>query len=1110
MRLRKTSRRAVSTASGRRRATRLAACAAAACALASAAAVAAPAAAAEGPRWAIVASTNPTHIVPESTDAQLIITATNVGGASSDGSPITIEETLPGRLTATTVSGYDAYHSGRAENGEGSAAMTCEASLEPKCTDVGKVDPGDILTMTVHLTDKGSGAGSETNEATVKGGGAAAATAVSKLTISSAPATFGPAPESLFATTSSSQAGAHANVTTAFTLSTSEPNEAAAYPKDVRFDLPPGLVGSVVGIPQCQISRVIEQLQNPNACPADTMVGMATLVLSEGAAHGFNETVIAPIYNIQPDSGEPAAFAFNAFFFPLRLDTSLLSNGDYAVRVTGSGLPQAAETLSTSITFWGIPADHSGPGEDKSFYNVPPFGSGSFGGPSPAQTRAPLLTNPQQCETALSAQMSTDSWSHPGAFVSSGSIPMGTATGCSRLALHTSFSLLPDNLLAGAPAGYALDLQAPQTTDPDGLARPTIRNVKLTLPAGVVVSPSAASGLVACPHAAFFGPHLGAQEPASAAECPRQAQIGTAEVTTPALPFPLKGQVYVGEPKCGPCTPEDAAGGKMVRLYLQVVSNGEGEGESGVVVKLEGQGLIDQASGQITTTFEEDPPLPFSELKVTLNGGGRATLANPRSCGLATSAMDLTPWSSPFSSDSTPTYGFEVNQGCFGPQFSPSLMAGTTNNQAGAYSPFTLALSRGDHDQNLGGLEVQMPPGLLGKLSSLTPCPEPQAGLGTCGPESQVGHLQVLAGPGPEPLSVGGGQVFLTTSYKGAPFGLSVVIPAVAGPYTLAGTTGRGTVVVRETIRIDPSNAHVTISSDPFPTMLDGVPLQIRAANVTIDRNGSGRNEFLFNPTNCSKLAVTATLSSAQGAAASASVPFQAANCAALPFKPKFTVLTQGRTSKANGASLRVKVVSGPGQANIGKVAVSLPKQLPSRLSTLRQACVDRVFNVNPAACPAASLIGTAKAVTPVLESPLTGPAYLVSHGGVAFPDLVIVLQGEGITIYLDGNTRIRKGITSSTFNSVPDAPIGAFELTLPEGPRSVFSANLSAKARGSMCGQALAMPTTITGQNGALLKQSTKIGVSGCAKKAKRSHAGKRAGKARARRGRGVSRARH
>jgi hypothetical protein len=386
-------------------------------------------------------------------------------------------------------------------------------------------------------------------------------------------------------------------------------------------------------------------------------------------------------------------------------------------------------------------------------------------------------------------------------------------------------------------------------------------------------------------------------------------------------------------------------------------------------------------------------------------------------------------------------------------------------------------LSRHDGEQDLSGVGVTMPPGLLGMLSHVEPCPEPQAAQGTCSPQSQIGHTQVAAGAGSHPFWVSG-NVFLTGPYKGSPFGLSIVVPAVAGPFNL------GNVIVRAAIHVDPRTSALSVTSDPLPQIVDGVPLRIQTVNVTIDRPN-----FMFNPTNCSQQAVTGAIagalpSGAPGVTASVSTPFAVAGCKNLPFHPQFAVLTHASTSKANGAYLHVKVTSGPGQANIGKVKVDLPKQLPSRLSTLQKACVAGVFDANPANCPAGSVVGTATAVTPVLKNALAGPAYLVSHGGAEFPDLEIVLQGEGVSLVLDGQTDIKHGVTISSFNSVPDAPITTFDLVLPQGPHSALG------AVANLCSGALRMPTAITGQNGAVLKQTTKIAVAGCPKHKK----GKRA----------------
>ena len=356
---------------------------------------------------------------------------------------------------------------------------------------------------------------------------------------------------------------------------------------------------------------------------------------------------------------------------------------------------------------------------------------------------------------------------------------------------------------------------------------------------------------------------------------------------------------------------------------------------------------------------------------------------------------------------------------------------------------------------------------------------------------SEVGTTTVGVGPGQDPYYTTG-HVYFTGPYNGAPFGLSVVVPAVAGPFNL------GNVIVRVGLHIDPHTAQVTATSSPLPQIIDGAPLRIRTIDVTLNNPA-----FTFNPTNCSQLSIAGTVVSTQGATANVSSPFAAADCKGLPFKPRFSATTVANASKAHGVSLDVRVISKGGpqaageEANIKSVKVDLPKQLPSRLTTLQKACTEAQFAANPAGCPAASNVGTASASTPVLAHPLAGPAYLVSHGGAAFPDLEIILQGEGVTLVLDGSTDIKKGITSSDFKTVPDAPISSFELKLPTGKYSVLSANLPEKAKYDLCGQALGMPTEIVAQNGMVLKQTTKIGVTGCPKVKKRAKSEKHKKKA-------------
>jgi hypothetical protein len=672
------------------------------------------------------------------------------------------------------------------------------------------------------------------------------------------------------------------------------------------------------------------------------------------------------------------------------------------------------------------------------------------------------------CAGAQETTLSVDSWEHPGNVVTASTFlshdgagtPLGN-DGCGRLDFSPSLAVAPESSVADSPTGVHVDLHVPPAglKDPEGLAEADLRKAVVALPAGLALNPSVAGGLQACSSAQI------ALSSAAPAACPHEAQIGTVEIDTPILGHPLGGAVYVAEQGNNPFN-------SLLAIYIAVA-----DPATGVVVKLAGHVVADPVTGQLTTTFDNNPQLPFTDLKLDFFGGPRAALVNPDGCGAYTAGSVLTPWSGTGAVE--PTAGFEVNQGCHGAQFSPGFAAGTVDNQAGGFGALSVTFSRSDQDQALSSVVVRTPPGLLGVLKSVPLCGEPQAALGTCGQESLIGHTTVLAGAGPDPVSVGG-QVFLTGPYKGAPFGLSIVVPAVAGPFNL------GTVIVRAAIAVDPHTTALTVTSDPLPTILQGIPLQVRTVNVTVDRPG-----FIFNPTDCEPLSVGATIASTQGTAAQVSSRFQAANCAALAFHPVFSASSLAKTSRQEGAALDVKVGYPSGsQANIHSVAVTLPKQLPARLSTIQQACPEAVFNQNPASCDAGALIGTGTAQTPIFNNPITGPAYLVSHGGTAFPDVDLVLQGEGVTVLLVGHVSITKaGITSATFSEVPDAPISAFELSLPEGPHSGLS------AVGSLCGEPLTMPTTITGQNGARLTQTTRIKVSGCtttkkkAKKHKRKH---------------------
>ncbi|MHB1538401.1 MAG: hypothetical protein ACYCUM_13595 [Solirubrobacteraceae bacterium] len=569
-------------------------------------------------------------------------------------------------------------------------------------------------------------------------------------------------------------------------------------------------------------------------------------------------------------------------------------------------------------------------------------------------------------------------------------------------------------------------------------------------------------------------PHLSG-EPAA---CPPSSRIGTVEIDTPLLEEPLPGSVYLAKPYENPFD-------SLIALYIAVH-----DPVSGVVVKLAGHVEVG-ANGQLTTTFAENPQLPFEDLKLKLREGPRAPLMTPATCGRYTTTSALTPWSAPQSGGpATPSSPFEVSSEPGGgacptspsaQSNAPSFEAGSQSTQAGAYTPFVVRLTRAEGSQRFSRVIVTPPPGLLGRVAGVPRCPEADIAAAaaasgaaeqaspSCPAASELGAVTVGAGAGPDPFYVHG-HVYLAGPYEGAPFSLAIVTPALAGPFDL------GTVVVRAGIYINPTTAQVTVKSDPIPAELENIPLDVRSIAVELSRPG-----FTLNPTSCETLAATGQEVSTVGQTAVLADRFQASGCDTMPFHPSFSAFTRHGASRKGGAALLVKLAQSPGEANLAKVEVELPIQFSARDSTLNHACTEAQFAANPSGCPQESIVGTATAVTPLLAKPLTGPAIFVSHGGLKFPDLNVVLQGEGVTIELTGHTDIVGGHTFSKFETVPDAPISSFELSLPQGPHSALSPNLPSKAHFNYCGRRLDMATRLVGQNGATHEQQTKVAIEGC-----------------------------
>jgi hypothetical protein len=1046
----------------------------------------------------------------------------NVGSEESTGGP-TLTDHLPAGLTMTT------FESGQGvEFGEWGCSETAASVVT--CT-LGEALPAGRYSPPLEIEVSAPTESPTPLDNTVsvtEGGATVAAVATESTPVGTTAQAFKITDFSMEAHnvdgTPASQAGGHPWEVTAslgFPWVFAPPNPSNNHYRQVQnvkrigVELPAGMFGNLLSTTEhCTQTQL-----GFRACPPGSRVG--SLALTAGAFEtavfrSSSENEPSPVFNMVPEPGYPAQLGFTYAQQPIYLDATVLHTaGGERVRLTSPGIPPVIETGNVVITLWGEPGAINGSGSEGS-----------------------LITDPANCsEAPLKARVEAESWGGQGHPVSAETIVFPQMTGCGTLQAPFTPGLELTPLVgeegttqADSPSGFEGVGTVPQTTSFNENTVAQVRDVSVTLPPGLSVSPAAAQGLVGCEERGANGINLGTRNVGAGGvdlgnpeatelgaghaggngssyddgvyhtapgHCPQGSIVGSVEVFTPLLatrcgaegqapcqagesPAPLQGHVFIAQPKCGgaaqaACTGADAEDGVLFSGYVELSGDG-------VLIKEHANIAVNQANGQMTLKLRELPEFPFNELKFHVEGGPRAPLATPQTCGPAATNSVFTPWSSDETFSPQPS-SFTVDANAAGGAcpstwpFAPGFTGGSLSKAAGGFTSFTTTLTRQDREQNVTGLAVKPPLGLLAMLSSVTPCPEPQAAAGECPESSLIGHDTAGAGAGPAPLYVTG-RVYLTGPYKGAPFGLDVVTPAAGGPFNL------GNIVVRATINVNPSTAQVTIASDPIPQFRLGVPLRLKALNVTIDRE-----HFALNPTNCSQLQYTATATGNEGAIAGLSVPFAVTGCAGLKFKPRFTVSTGAKASKASGASLHVKVTSaggpqpGGGEANIAKVKVNLPLQLPSRLSTLQKACVDSVFDANPGSCPAASVVGQATAVTPVLAHPLTGPAYLVSHAGAAFPDLEIVLQGEGITLMLDGNTQIKKGITSSIFRAVPDAPISSFDLVLPEGPHSVLATNLPAKAKQNLCGQTLNMPTVITGQNGAVVRQTTKIAITGCPK---------------------------
>jgi hypothetical protein len=862
------------------------------------------------------------------------------------------------------------------------------------------------------------------------------------------------------ASVSSSQAGGHPDFTTSFEYNPESLGGAAGQVKNVTVVLPRGLVANPQATPHCSAAQLAIYDCQPSA-----QVGTLTTKFSIPAENigeepaRFEETT--GVYNMNPSPGHTATFATSLSFATVLIEADVIRDGTFRVVSRVTEISTLIPVIGNSFTVWGVPADSS---HDAQRFGPPPASSApTHSGAAPEA----FMYNSSNCsEGPLPTEITVSSWEGDTDNVTSS---MATPTGCSLLKASPTISVHPETSQASAPSGYALDLSVPQELAPYSLATPTLRDALVSFPLGTALSPSAANGLAACTEAQIS---LTNGDPVT---CPDASKLGTVEIETPFLDSPLSGSVYAA-----------AQGQNPFDSLLAVYFTLEG---LGVGVKIAGEVKANPLTGQLTTVFTKNPPLPFSELRVRLFGGPGAPLSNPADCGTALSTSMLTFYSSTTALE--PSSAFNVT-GCAPGRFTPALAAGTTNAKAGAYAPFTLKLSRSDLDQPLRSLQATLPRGLIGSIAGVPYCPEsaiaaaqarsaPGEGASelanpSCPAASAVGSVTVGTGAGPQPLFTEA-KAYLAGPYKGAPLSLAVIAPAVAGPFDL------GTVVVRNALHINPETAQVTAASDPFPQILQGIPLALRSVTLKLDRP-----DFTLNPTSCAAKQLNASASSTLGLSAALSNPFQVGQCRALGFKPKLALALKGGTKRNDHPALQATLTY-PTQgayANISRAQVTLPRSSFLDQAHIGTVCTRVQFKAHE--CPAASVYGYAKAITPLLDQPLQGPVYLRSSSH-NLPDLVADLNGQ-IEVALLGTIDSGKGGgIRSTFEAVPDAPVSKFTLSLLGGNKGLLvnSENLcSPKAKTHAIAD-------FTAQNGLVNNTTPKV-ANGCRKKGKAG--GKRPGR--------------
>jgi hypothetical protein len=969
--------------------------------------------------------------------------ARNTGGGPTTG-PITITDTLPPGLFPGSNPAKDNISSKSTAGTESPCAV---AGQTLTCSYSGTVYPGGWIRLNLAVST-GSFADGETvtDTATISGGGAPPATVSTQTTISPAIPAFDflPGANGFGASatdpdgSASSQAGSHPQqITLHFNFPTapiagsthSVPGIAGTL-RELKLDLPAGLVVNPAATP---VRCTEAQLEN-GPCPDASQVGIVDV--PEVGAGSISPNPVG-LFNVVPPPGVAAEFGFQTANTTFHVAGGVRPGGEPGGYTLTSSTPNALAILpiaDAAVELWGSPSDPS--------HNTSRGQCAQAEGPTACPvtpTAAPFLSMPTSCTGQVTAVVHADQWEDLGdfhdrsaTFADVNGNPTAV-TGCNRLGFAPTLQARPTTSQGDSPSGLSADLHIPQTNSLESLATAHLRKAVVTLPAGLTLNPSSANGLEACSSAQIgIDPGSGAAN-ANQPACPDAAKIGAVEVDSPLVPDPLVGSVYVAKPFDNPFD-------SLLAIYVTVE-----DPATGTLIKLAGHVEPNPDTGQLVTTFDNNPQLPFTDFKLSFFAGPGGVLRTPAVCGTYSTTSQMTPWSAPESGPpTTPSDTYQISGSCSASVSSepnkPEFEAGTVSPIAGKYTPFVIRLRREDGSQQFSQVTLTPPPGFTGRLAGIPYCSDAALAAAasksgneekaspSCSDASKVGAVHVAAGAGPAPYWTQG-TAYLAGPYKGAPLSMAIVTPATAGPYDL------GTVVTRVALHVNPVSAQITADADPIPSILEGIPLDVRQVNVSLDRN-----QFTRTGTSCEPMSVSGTLLSTLGQSAALTNPFQLGNCANLGFKPKLSLRLIGQVRRGGDPALRAQLTMPEGGANIGKAVVALPHSEFLDQAHIKTICTRVQFNEgggNGERCPPASVYGHARAITPLLDSPLEGPVYLRSSSH-NLPDLVAALNGQ-IDVVLDGRVDSIHGGIRTTFEAVPDQPVSKFVLTMEGGKKGLL-----------------------------------------------------------------------